>query len=180
MKNFFLSISTLILLVSFKSEDLWKEFKSKEGRFKVYVPGKMTEKTNDIETAVGTLTYHTFMYQPPEASALNKLYLVSYVDYPEGVFHRDSTELIKAFLETSVLTSVENMQGELRYNSDINEVGFQGKLWRIDYNKGKAVIKNKAFVVGNRYYSIQVATTEKNGHNRFIDKFLNSFVLVGE
>jgi hypothetical protein len=104
--------------------------------------------------------------------------MVSYCDYPKYSIHSDSTELVKDFFKTTVETAVESVKGELSYSSDITMNEFPGRLWRVDYNDGKALIKTKSFLVKNRYYSIQVISLKDKGMNLQIDKFLDSFSLL--
>ena len=73
----------------------------------------------------------------------NLVYMVSYVDYPKYSIHSDSTELVEDFFKTTVETAVESVKGELSYSSDITMNEYPGRLWRVDYNDGKALIKTK-------------------------------------
>ena len=156
----------------------WELFKSFDGKFKILIPGEMVKKENPIETKIGTLNYITFLHQSEEKDAENLVYMISYCDYPEYSIHSDSTELVKDFFETTVETAVESVDGELRYASEITLDDYPGRLWRVDYNEGKALIKTKSFLVKNRYYSIQVITLKDKSMNLEVDKFLDSFGLL--
>ena len=155
----------------------WYEFKDYKGRFSVNVPNQkgMTERIDTIETSFGKVDYHTFFYQPADPNAENKLYQITYIDYPKEMFPIDSTELISEFLTTTVEAANESIKGKLMYVDNIKISNYAGKLWRSDYNKGNAVIKSKCVLVQNRLYTVQVATTKKRSINHEMDLFLDSF-----
>lgn len=164
-------------LLSFYTND-WFEFVSEKGKFTVLSPGEMANRTNSLETEIGQLDYHTFLYQPKSKEADNLVYMVSYVDYPNHSIHSDSTELLKDFFDATIETAVQSVEGELMYSADAKLKDYPGKIWRVHYNDEKAQIKTKAFLVDNRYYSIQTITLKEKSLNPSSDKFLDSFRLL--
>jgi len=171
------SLLLTLCLFSFTQSD-WTRYVSYEGKFSILTPGELQEKVNIIPTEVDSLAYHSFFYQPINKEPENFVYLVSYVDYPDLTFHADSTDLINDFFETTIQGATESLNGELRYTDEISLSDHPGRMFRIDYINGEAVMKTKAFLVGNRYYSIQVATHQQKSRNLDIDKFLNSFKVI--
>ena len=175
-------IAPFIILIAFLSmamnQPSWEVFQSFHGKFKVLTPGEMIKKENPIKTEIGDLNYITYLHQPSEKNPDNLVYMVSYCDYPKYSIHSDSTELVEDFFKTTVETAVESVKGELSYSSEITMNEFPGRLWRVDYNDGQALIKTKSFLVKNRYYSIQVISLKEKGMNLQIDKFLDSFSLL--
>ena len=151
----------------------WQDFKSYGGKFHILSPGEMTEKTTEIETAVGKIAYHTLFYQTLEADSA--LYLVSYCDYPAGSLHSDSTELLQQFFENTIDAAVKDLRGDLRYSAASRLDGFPGYTWRIDYRKGKASLRTRAVVIGSRYYLLQVAMRREKSLSAAADKFMDSF-----
>ncbi len=157
----------------------WEEFQSYEGRFRVLAPGPMEHKVDSVETPIGKLAYHTFFYQSPEAdSAENYFYMLSYCDYPEGALHADSTELLDEFFDATIESAVESVRGELIYSSERDHRNNPGRIWRIDYLNGQAVIKTWAVFADNRYYALQAVTVKGRSLNRAMDRFLDSFRLL--
>lgn len=153
----------------------WKTYKDFNGRFSVEIPCEtMNETQQTIPTPIGNIDYHSFVCTPQDANAENKLYLVSYTEYPEGTIHPDSTDLIKTLYQETIQSATKSVNGTLTYETDINHKGVNGKFWRIDYNKGKAVMKSRAFIIKNRFYIIQVATIKARSRNVEADKFLDS------
>lgn len=154
----------------------WREYKSFDGKFRVIVPdGEMTEKVSKIKTAVGELPYHTFLNRPNEKSPDNIFYLVNYCDYPKDTFHPDSTELINEFMTTTIESSAKSVGGSVTYSGDIEQLSRKGKVWRVQYNNDRALIKSKCFLVGDRFYMIQTMMLREKAMNPSADKFLDSF-----
>lgn len=173
-----MKIPAILFLLPFLVQTGWTEFKSYDGNFRVLCPGELTEKIDTIDTEVGEVAYHTFVYQPPERDAANLVYLVSYCDYPEGIVFADSTGLVDDFFQETMDAAAFSIDGELMYSTDIQLDTFPGKLWRIDYLNGQAVIKTKAYLVGNRYYSLQTVTSKSRNINPASETFFDSFRLL--
>ena len=172
-----LQLSAFLLLSIFQN---WQEFKSYEGQFKIKVPGEMQEKSQTIYTDLGAIQYVTFVYQDSRKEADNFLYMVSYCDYPEGSIHSDSTQLLPDFFENTLESAKQSIFGEVMYVDKANYRAYPGRVWRIDYRQGTATLKSKVFLVNNRFYNIQIATTKERVLNNAADKFFDSFGLLIE
>ena len=171
MKFLFVLLSTLLITAS-----NWREFKTYGGKFRVLVPtGEMTEKVTKIKTALGQIDYHTFMHRSEEKNPDCVFYVVNYCDYPKGTFPADSTELINDFMTETVNESVRVTGGNLTYQSDIQILTHKGKIWRVQYNGDRALIKSKCFLVDDRFYLIQTMMLKDKSMNPSADKFLDSF-----
>ncbi len=153
-------------------------FTSVDGLFRVEVPGEMLYKSDTITTALGPLVYHTYFYQHEEAGAENFIYMVSYVDYPINTVHSDSTQLLPEFFDATIDQAAFSINGEVIYKNAIEDNGYPGYLWRINYQQGEGVVKTKALVKENRYYAIQAVTVRPLALNPTIDQFLDSFTLL--
>ncbi len=180
MKNsyFFLLLFLLGTVTESSAQLGWEEFMSYEGKFRVLTPGEMQEKTQSLETGLGLIQYHSFFFEPKEKDADNLVYLLSYCDYPAEAVHSDSTALMQEFYATTIAAAVESVKGELLYQTEVFIDDYAGRYWRVDYNEGKATIKTKAYVVKNRYYSIQTITLKEKSLNISADHFLDSFSLL--
>ena len=178
----FLPLLFLFLpILSFAQDSDWKVFHAYEGKFKIEIPGGlMEEKERVIYTDIGEITYVTYYYQPATKDAENALYLVSYCDYPEYSIHSDSTALLEDFFNNTITSAKKSVYGELRFSEAVNYIDYPGKLFRIDYLQGTATLKSKTFLVENRFYNIQIATTRGKSLNNAADKFLDSFHLIEE
>lgn len=171
-------LSILVFGISFPLNS-WQEFNSYQGRFSVLVPGPMVEKITTMETSLGDLEYHTFVHRPEEKDPENELYMVSYYDFPLHTMHSDSIDLLEEFFEATIESAVESLVGDLDYQSAISLRDYPGRIWRISYNNGSAIIKTKAFLVNRRFYTIQAATQRGKSLNPKLDQYLDSFRLLG-
>jgi len=158
----------------------WEEYKSFEGKFRVLVPGEMQVSERVIHTDIGEIKYITHYYQDTEREAENAMYMVTYCDYPEYTIHSDSTELVEDFFVNTLEAAVESVAGKLRYSDILNYKEFPGRHWRVDYRGGHATLKSRAFLVQNRFYTIQTATERGRSMNKATDAFFESFALLIE
>lgn len=169
----------LLSILGIFSQSTWEEFVSLDGKFKVWAPAALTEKIDSVQTDVGTLAYHTFFHQTNyQDETDNIIYMVSFCDYPEGIIFADSTGLATEFFDETMTAAAETVGGEILYSTDIQLKENLGKQWRIDYLDGNAFIKTKAYLVENRYYSIQVISTKKQSLSSQTNQFLDSFELL--
>ena len=177
-----LKISLLFVLFSaFTLFPVWKEYQNYEGRFSIQLPSEeVLEKIIPIKTAVGDLVEHSFYQVPENAAAENKFYQVTYVDYPVGTFHRDSTELRDLFYQISLESAAARLGGKVIYADNTETQYIKGKIWRIDYNRGNSMMKTKAFLFGDRFFTVSVATQKARSRNLEMDKFLESFRFLSQ
>ena len=157
-----------------KVDDQWEEIKSYDGKFRILSPEAMTKKIDTVETQIGQLAYHTHFFQD-DLQGENLFYMLSYCDYPEYTVHSDSTELLPEFFEATMESAAASVNGELLYSDDFSYREYPGKVWRIDYLEGKALIKTRAYLIGRRYYAMQTITLKDRSLNTASDKFLDSF-----
>lgn len=159
----------------------WEDYYSYDGGFRVRTPGPMEERVDTVDTPLGPIAYHSFMYiVNDEEYAENVFYMVSYCDYPPGALHQDSTELLSEFFAATVSEAVRSVRGQLVYDNRQDYQDYPGHIWRIHFRGGDAVIKTRALVVNDRYYTIQTVMKREMALNRASDIFLDSFRLLQE
>ena len=158
--------------------DGWFDTFDYEGGFKVLSPGELTQKVDSVETAIGLMAYHQFVYQENPENIENVVYMITYVDYPEGTITEDSTALLNDFFSATIESAAQSVGGMLVYSDPYEQQGHPGRVWKIHYLEGKAAIKTVAFVAGRRFFTIQTSTFRKNALDRDIDKFMESFRLI--
>ncbi len=168
----------LSIKVSAQGKVRWEEYRSYDGRFRVLSPGAMRPKVDSIATALGTLAYHTFFFEDADKATDNVVYMLSYCDYPEGSLHHDSIELVRDFFKATVEESAFSVAGDVTWSHDIRLGRYPGIFWRVDYKDGRAVIKTRAYLVRNRYYTIQAVMKKERSLNAAADRFLESFRLL--
>jgi len=153
----------------------WEDISHFEGKFAVTTPGAFYEKVDSIDTPLGQMIYHTFFLQPPSDLAENEVYMVSYVDYPEGTIHQDSTELVAELMNETQDAAQESVRGEIMFSNDGFQKDYPFRFWRIDYLNGRASIRTKAIVANNRFYTVQTVSRREYGMNHSTDRFIDSF-----
>lgn len=153
----------------------WEDISHFEGKFAVSTPGEFHEKVDSIDTPLGQMIYHTFFLQPPSDLAENEVYMVSYVDYPEGTIHQDSIELVTDLMNETQDAARESVRGEIMFSNDGFQKDYPFRFWRIDYLNGRASIRTKAIVANNRFYTVQTVSRREYGMNHSTDRFIDSF-----
>jgi hypothetical protein len=174
LKQLFFLFAIHISVGSFAQKG-WQEFSSEQGHFRVMVPGPMEQKEHILTTDVGDLLYTTYLHQPETKDPDNIYYSISYVDYPENSIHSDSTEFLENFFHHTIDASVKAVMGELRYVDVLKINGYPGRLYRVDYKEGSATIKTRIYMVGSRFYQVQVVMQRSKSLNKAQDKFFDSF-----
>jgi hypothetical protein len=152
----------------------WKSFTPPGQHFEVTVPGEMKNGEKKLLTDVGEMHPVTWIYEG-KGDDKNHLYLLSYVDYPSGTFHQDSTALIQELLQVSMETHVSDLNGALAYTSDAPYGQYLGIIYRASYNDNKLVVKSRMVLIGDRFYAIQVYTTSDKSLNADMNRYLESF-----
>ena len=168
----------LVLLATFNGflasiTEEWVTFVDPDGLFQVEMPDSVWSNRTHVETAVGVLEYVTHTSEE-EVGSTSVLYSVSYCDYPAGIFHPDSTELLGLFFDATVGSAVESVGGELIYSSDLAQEEYPTRVWKIDATNG-VHIKSKASMVNDRYYCLQITTPKSLSVENNGDRFLSSF-----
>ncbi len=165
---------------SYESDQRWNEIDDLEGRFRILSPGPLVHKEDTLTTAVGEQVFHTYFFKVPDLErAENLIYVLSYVDYPAGALHQDSTDLVNELLLSTEESAAESLRGEVIYSTEREVLGFPGRLWRIDYKDGEANARTLAFVVGARYYELKTFSLSGRGLGDASDKFFRSFEYLG-
>lgn len=161
---------------SWEQDHRWQEIQDLDGRFRIVSPGEPSHAIDSVETALGVQAYHTFYLRAPDADrAENVIYALSYVDYPAGSLHHDSTELVKEFFAGTEEEAAAAVGGQAVYAVDKQINRFPARQWRIDYpsRSGTASVRTLAVVAGNRYYELKVFARSDRGVNKWADRFFD-------
>lgn len=170
-----LTTTTLTAQQTWEENTDWLTTQNIDGRFRVESPGPLREALDTVTTAVGDQVYHTLFFKAPEdGTAENLIYVLSYVDYPEGAL-ADSTDLIDELLKSTQDGAVQALSGELIYTTEREVADHPGRLWRINYKDGQAVARALAFVIGDRYYEMKTFGLAQSGLSDASDRFFKSF-----
>ncbi len=162
---------------SISAQENWRVFNPNDRSFELLAPYPMKSGEKKLLTDVGELHPVTWICEGQKNDD-NYLYLVAFVDYPNGTFHKDSISLINELFKVSMETHIADLGGELVYEADASLDYFKGKIYRASYNQNKLVAKCRMILVGDRFYTLQVYTLSEKSLNDKISKFLNSFKVI--
>ena len=160
-------------------EELWKEFSSTAGHFKVALPGNPTETSKTIESGLGKIERHTFTLE-----AGFGVFLVSYSDLPEILTEPDE---VKKFLDHAHEAEVASYRGKLLSIAEIALDGYPGREFIAKTPDSK--FRMKYYLVGQRFYQIAVSTPNDRAKNAaetarsmelIASKFFDSFEFTGK
>lgn len=153
----------------------WQKYKDSSANFSIIFPkGEIQYSTDTVQAPVGDLIYHTYLHNNESEEGIS-VYMLSYVRYPNASIHHDSTNLLESFFENTIEAAAQSVYGEVVYQNDLEIRGYPGMVWRINYNKGKAVIHTRAFVAGNTYYALQTVAPRAYALSPQAEKFFDAF-----
>ncbi len=159
------------------SQDLtWDTYENDAFQFSIYVPCELESKSRVIETVFGEFPNMSFYCEGTKEDP-NELYMMSIIQYSEGLFPEDSIALKALVVDSTMMQITTQLYGELSYNSAKNINGVDGEVGRIVYNGGDASCKLWVAIHQDVLYVLQVFMKTENGLNDGIDQFLNSFRL---
>lgn len=145
----------------------------------IMVPGGlMKHSIKTTSSGIEDLIYHTYAIDFEDSDMGYYAFILSFVDYPEGSMHSDSTELLEEFMGIAVKESIFQMRGEIIYESDEEYFKYPAKVWRINYKNGRATIRNKSIMIDNRFYMLQVMSSTNVKANEVAQNYLESFRLL--
>lgn len=147
----------------------WKEFASKEGRFKVLMPGTPKQDKAETESDFGKSVLHMNL-----ARAGKAMYGANYSDFPAEIKKAD----LKQLYDSSRDGAVANLEGKLASEKDIKLGKHPGREIRIDVAKGKQLFRARVYLVGQRLYQVIVLGTPETATSKEADQFLDSFKLA--
>lgn len=144
------------------------DFSPSGGGFKVAVPGTPQEKTQKIAGA-DTKTY--------QVETRDGAYAVSYTDL-KGV-GKESQQQQKARLDGARDGAVKNINGKLRSEKEIKlDDKYPGREIVIDLAGKNGVVRQRFYLVKDRFYQILVAGTPAFVDSTAATAFLDSFALT--
>ena len=134
-------------------------------------PGKPTESSQKISTALGPLTIFLYTYD-----YRNGVYLASYLDYPGEIIEQSDPNDI---LNGAQSGAVGNVNGQLISSKDIDIATYPGKeiVFKIPKSErmpAGGIGKARFYLVDNRLYqilSIEGGSKVSAAANQFLDSF---------
>ena len=146
-----------------------KEYISKEGGFKVLMPGTPKETKLDAESEFGKGVLHMNSVEAGMA-----MYAANYCDFPAEI----KKVALKQVYDSSRDGAVANLEGKLATEKDIKLGDYSGREIRIEVAGGIRLFRARVFLVGQRLYQVVVFGTKESASSKDADKFLDSFRLT--
>ena len=162
-------VALLMLPALAQSQDGYTKT-SLSGKFSIVFPGEPDYSVEDVETAVGTLEMHTYLYE----QSGNAAYMVAYIDYPEDMVEEsDNDVLLDAALEGALSSwgiDLEKVNKEVTWHS-----GHKGIFTK--ESSGDTYTAYEVILVGNRLYQIAILQYDKAIGKKELKTFYDSFEL---
>ncbi|NND08284.1 MAG: hypothetical protein HKN87_18045 [Saprospiraceae bacterium] len=167
------------ILIAGNQSDGWQVLKPEQGHFQILAPGKMRSSVREIQTDIGKVDYHSLLHQRLDDSTVTFTFIVSYYKLNEATIAAMDNALEADLLKATVLQSAHAIGGDVILEDDITYQGLHpGKYWRIHTTGDELVIKSRAYLSDEYFYSIQVAVHKAQALSPDIDRFLDSFRIL--
>lgn len=145
-----------------------KEYESKAGKYKILLPGKVTEQSQVVKTAAGDLKINMAIVEVNFSSAI----VVSHNDYPDAIANAPADKVLDG--------AVNGVIGKKK-KIDVKEITYMktkipGR--EFSYEDDKTVGHARVYLDGTRLYQILVLGDEDTLKTIDHKKILESFQIV--
>ena len=147
----------------------WKEFTSKEGRFKVLMPGAPMQDKAETESDFGKGVLHMNTVQTGKT-----MYGAHYCDFPAAI----KKVPLKQVYDSSRDGAAANLEAKLVSEKDVKLGEHPGRETQIEVAGGKRLFRTRVYLVDQRLYQVVVFGTKEAATSKEADKFLESFKLA--
>jgi len=151
-------------------KSIWQRFSSREGKFSVLFPGTPRLSQQKMTSDNGELQVNLFTVNRLQEEAK---YTVAYIDYPAQYIQLlRSRNLVEQAIEQGKSTALQRVRGTIVSEEKKtlgDNVGIEVNYTTPD---GK-VVKQRVFLVDNRFYQITAETTQKR--QRFLTRSMQGF-----
>lgn len=175
-------IILLLIIVAFSmttgfqqasSQTNWQVFISKEGGFKLLLPGKPAEQTIPINSPSGSSIFHTFASIGKDGA----IYTFAYFDLPG---FKNSPDQITSALDTARNGHIASTNGKLISEKKISLGEYPGR--EVEAKTPVAIVTSRIYLVKNRMCLTSVFVPEAKAGSETIgknaSKFLDSFRIL--
>jgi hypothetical protein len=164
-----LTLALIMIPALAQAQDGYKKT-SLFGKFSIVFPGEPDYSVEDVETAVGTLKMHTYLYEKSD----NAAYMVAYIDYPDDMVEEsDNDVLLDAALEGALGSwgiDAEKAKKEVTWHS-----GHKGIFTK--ESSGDTYTAYEVILVGSRLYQVAILQYGKPIGKKELKSFYDSFEL---
>jgi len=152
----------------------WQEFKHEAGNLSVMMPGKPSEASEMVESAIGKIPTHTFTTQRGTF-----IYLAMYAEYPIAI---DAPRMVKNALDNARDGVLGDINGKAISETDISFGKYAGRELKAKVDGG--LMRSRTYIVNQRMYmlivSVEGGDDPKQLDSKNADDFFGSFKLLKE
>jgi hypothetical protein len=153
------------------AQSIWKPFSSKEGGFRVLMPGTPTQDQRTTKTELGAFPTNTFtVIREQEAG-----YVVGYLDFPQNIPLNSRNQ--NQYLTAVATGFAQGSGGRLVSQRNIRLRNLPGKEIRLQFEQG-VIGRGRLFLDNKRLYVALVITDKEKSLTKSIQGFFNSFQVV--
>jgi hypothetical protein len=153
------------------AQSIWKPFSSKEGGFRVLMPGTPAQEQRTTKTEMGAFPTNTFtVIREQEAG-----YVVGYLDFPNNISVNSRNQ--NQYLTAVATGFAQGSGGRLMSERNIRVGNLPGKEIRLQFEQG-VIGRARMFLDNKRLYVALVITDKENSLTKSIQGFFNSFQLL--
>lgn len=145
----------------------WSTFTSAAGKFSVSMPGTPKEQKMEVPSPIGAIQFYLFTGRDR-----NYEFVASYNDYPASVVSQGNVEKM---LDGARDGAVGNINGKLQSEKKITLKNFPGREIHVLTPDGKAALKYRIYLVGNRLYQVGIVSTNPFQETEKTNQFFESF-----
>lgn len=164
----FLPVALIALSITCHADEKWKEFSSKDGRFRVLMPGTPAPAEVKFDSEYGPASFHMNTVEGGES-----FYGAHYCDYTEAI----KKVAAKRVYDSSRDGAAENMQGKVVGEGDVKLGTHAGREIRIEVD-GRSLFRARVFLVGTRLYQVVFYGPKGAATSKEVDRYLDSFKLT--
>ena len=147
----------------------WEAFESQDGGFSASFPLEPSRHSVEIDTVFGPATLTVFA-----ADADVNAFFVSYYEIPAKLHLSPA-----AILDAERDRGLDNTKSSLVSDEPFVAAGFSGRALMATHPSGNR-IRIRNLLIGNRLYSLMVATSPDAASNDVATRFFESFVVLGD
>ena len=157
----------------------WTFFRSPGGNFRIELPGAPQQSERMVNTPSGSLKMNIYSFDGTLIKGENRLYLVTYSDYPEKIISSSKRKgVIDTFLKNAIDGAVNNIHGKLVSSVPAKINQYPGMAVRASFSGDKGFMDIRLYLVKNRLYMLEVGSQKGQSNEQSGKRFFRSFSLI--
>jgi len=158
--------------INLAARPAWNTFTSPAGDFSISTPAPLINKSEQINSSVGTIHRHRYY-----ASISESYFAVERCDYPGGSV---SARPVSDVLDGARDGSIAAIHGRLLKESPVALGNKIGRALKIENSARTLIALSRMYVNGDQLYSVIVVAPQSDQNNPAFGRFFDSFRLIRE